>query len=110
MAFPFFISMLDPFWTITTDEAELATRLRPPKEDADEVAVQASTEQRAMAAAKIRKREEEVYIVYKGFIIEIGGLFQLCQRSFVSNQRRVAVVEMRMIERNTACVSRNTRR
>ena len=99
MAFPFFISMLDPFWTITTDfdaDLLLATRLRcPPNEDADEVVVQASTEQRAMAAAKITKREEEVYIliVYKGLLlIEIGVcLFQLCYVKLA----RVAVVEMR---------------
>lgn len=56
LAFPFFISMLDPFWTTTTWEAGEVTRLRPPKDEAEDVAVHASTEQRATAAATIRNR------------------------------------------------------
>lgn len=61
MAFPFFISMLDPLFKTTT-RLEVV-KLRPPKDEAEEVAVQALTEQKAMLAAKMRKRDEEEYIV-----------------------------------------------
>ena len=61
--------MLDPFWTITTfDAADEVARLRPPNDEADEVAVHASTEHRAIAAAMMRSRDEEEYIVYLLFV------------------------------------------
>jgi hypothetical protein len=61
--------MLDPFWTITTfDAADEVARLRPPNDEADEVAVHASTEHRAIAAAMMRSRDEEEYIVYILFV------------------------------------------
>lgn len=57
--------MLDPFWTITTfDAADEVARLRPPNDEAEEVAVHASTEHRAIAAAMMRSRDDEEYIIY----------------------------------------------
>ena len=57
--------MLEPFWTITTcDPEDEVARLRPPNDDAEEVVVHASTEFRAIAAAKMMKRDEDEYMVY----------------------------------------------
>jgi len=62
--------MLDPLFKTTT--CLEAVILRPPKDEAEEVAVHALTEQRAMAAAKMRKRDEEEYIVACVVSVSIG--------------------------------------
>lgn len=46
-------------------------RLRPPKDEAEEVAVHASTEHRATAAARMRKRVEEEYILLVTSVFQI---------------------------------------
>ena len=55
-------------------------RLRPPKDEAEEVAVHASTEHRATAAARMRNRVEEEYILLVKSVFEIlyeSGLYSL---------------------------------